>query len=396
MVPSTTPSSPTYCRVDTSSLGTDTATDGTDKNGNSKNQQPRLVVVRYYLDRPGYDLHNSSSRVWKDPPAIVKAPDISAFLEEQEIIPPTSTITTTTTLVEAFLDTFGSFMVLEICAENGIEFDFTETTPQRPGILSIRLTDLRDQDGGGGGLQKQFSQAQIPQRCNTSPVGLFAFSMTVCFDALAVLDDLSDSAVEDSWVLIFGPYALFVSGLLQFVVGLNEIARNNVFGATAFLGFGCFWLANGTILILRFYFPEQISEDLTGTSVVGNFVRELMIMIFSCTLWYQSLTMNKLLTGLLSTLIVYLLFAALTGWVVAAKWIKMILGFVLTVEGLYMFFAELTNEVYQHEKINMHLWNKKGSSSELVGAAGRINKLQSRAIELRRASIDTRASTARH
>jgi hypothetical protein len=62
----------------------------------------------------------------------------------------------------------------------------------------------------------------------------------------------------------------------------------------------------------------------------------------------------------------------------------MILGFVLAVEGLYMFFAELTNEVYQREKIRMYTW-KKDSSSELVGAAGRINMLQSRAIELRTA-----------
>jgi succinate-acetate transporter protein len=349
-------------------------------------------------------LHNSSSRLWRNPPAIVQAPDIEAFLQEQGIIiPPNSNSTNATTtnatnattlmMVEAFLDTFGSFMLLEICAENGIEFDFSETSAQRPGILNIRLTDMREeqqqqqqQDGGGGGFQtkQSVSQIQPQQRCNTSPVGLFAFSMTVCFDALYVLDDLRDAAVEDSWALTFGPYALFVSGLLQFVVGVNEISRNNIYGATSFLGFGCFWLANGTQLILQFYFPEHISPDITGPAVVGNLVRELMIMIFSCTLWYQSLTMNKLLTGLLSTLIVYLLCASLSGWFVACKWIKMILGFLLTVEGLYMFFVELTNEVYQHEKINMHLWKKDSSGCELMGAAGRINTLQSSVIQLRK------------
>ena len=217
--------------------------------------------------------------------------------------------------------------------------------------------------------------------------------MTVAFDALFILNGLVDQAVEDSFVLTFGPYAFFVSGLLQFVVGLNEISRNNIFGATAFLGFGCFWLANGTQLIFSMYFPDQIPNDLIGAPVVGNFLREILIMFFACALWYQTLILNKLLTGLVSTLVVYLLVASLTGWTDVCKWMKMILGFVLTLEGLVLFFAELTNEVYQREVIPLFPW-KKDSPSEVLGAAGRVNTLQSRAIELRTARASVRNPVA--
>lgn len=345
-----------------------------------------LVVVRYFLDRRGYDIHNSSSRLWNNPPVPYStAFDIATFLDRQGIKKKDDS----KMLVELFLDKFGSFMLLEACAEHSVKFDFTGATPENPGILNIRLTDL---DDALAGLDKADATAASShsnqQRCNTSPVGLFAFSMTVALDTLNVLRTLLgeyDGSVDDSFVLVWGPYAFFVSGLLQLLVGWNEIHRNNVYGATAFMSFGCFWLANGTKLILTSYFPEEIPENLLGSDAVGNFVREFYIMMFACALFIQTLSMNKLTTALISILIVYLLAASLTGWNVVFEWIKMILGWIVSLFAFYLFVAELTNEVYQREVFNMLPWNIY-SPVEFFGAPGRVNNLKVKAIDLRRAT----------
>ena len=44
------------------------------------------------------------------------------------------------------------------------------------------------------------------------------------------------------------------------VVGILEVFRNNVYGATAFMAFGSFWLANGIQMLIRTYFPEEIPD----------------------------------------------------------------------------------------------------------------------------------------
>jgi hypothetical protein len=94
----------------------------------------RVVAVRYFLDRPGYGLHTSAMRLWWHPPAICDARAIRDFLQVQGIALPGL-------LVELYLDQFRSFMSLEACQENFIEWDFTTTSAAQPGHL------LR---GGGG------------------------------------------------------------------------------------------------------------------------------------------------------------------------------------------------------------------------------------------------------
>jgi hypothetical protein len=362
------------------------------------NQNPneeRIVVVRYYLDRPGYDLSNSSSRLWINPPSPVTTPsDIMQFLHNEGIKSNDESDPSHNLLVELFLDTYQTFMLLEACHDYNIHFDFSTASATAPGILNIRLTDLNDSPNSqnpsmnNGGSNNNGSNTN-PPRCNTSPVGLFAFAMTVGLDALNVLRELTEdesSALNKSFLLIFGPYAFFVSGLVQFVVGLNEISRNNIYGATAFLAFGSFWLANGTSLILNTYFPDEIPVEIAEApqTAVANFVRELYILLFACALFKQTLAMNKLTTGLLGTLIIYLLAASLTGWHDVFLWMKMVLGFVLSIYGLFLFYAELTNEVYNRTVVDLYPWHA-NSSEEAFGAAGRANGLQSMAIDLRTA-----------
>merc|ERR1711985_155484 len=88
------------------------------------------------------------------------------------------------------------------------------------------------------------------------------------------------TVVAHSYMLLYGPYAFFVGGVLQLLVGMWEVTRNNIYGATAFSCFGCFWMANGTMLTLKTYFPSQLSDEVLhgGADEWGHFIRELYIL----------------------------------------------------------------------------------------------------------------------
>lgn len=352
---------------------------GVNKNTNGETTTERVVVVRYYLDRPGYNLDNSSARLWKNPPTVCTAVDIAAFLHQEGILKHGIASAQRRLLVEIYLDKFGSFMILEACG-NDIEFDFARVTLEEPGILNIRLTDLMEE------ATVTASTSSAPQRCNTSPVGLFAFSLTLGLESADKLGTLVSGTVDESFVLIWGPYAFFVSGLLQLLVGLNEISRNNIYGATAFMAFGCFWLANGTKLILMNYFPDEIPESLfVASDPTGEFIRNMYIAVFVCILFKQTLVMNKLTTTLIGLLIIQLFATSVAGWSLAAEWIQMIMGWIVSLFAFFLSFAELTNEVYRREVINLYPW-REGGPGEIFGAAGKVNALHSEAIELRTAN----------
>jgi succinate-acetate transporter protein len=310
----------------------------------SPDEVSRMVVVRYFLDRPGYNLDNSSSRLWKNPQATCSPADIAAFLSDQGIRDDSDK----SLLVEVYLDKFCSYMLLEVCAEDGVLFNFTGTTIQQPGILNIRLTDLAATEA------EKHSHAQVAveaaprqQFCNTSHIGLFAFSMTVALETAELFGRLVPGTVDESFNLIWGPYAFFVSGLLQLIVGMWEVTRNNIYGATAFMAFGSFWLANGLKLILVNYFPDEIPSELLGASdPTGNCIRNLWILAFVCVLFKETLVMNKLSSALIALLVCMLAATALTGWSLAMEWIQLIMGCFVSSLAFYVFAAEFTNEVY--------------------------------------------------
>jgi succinate-acetate transporter protein len=313
----------------------------------SSDEVARMVVVRYFLDRPGYDLDNSSSRLWKNPPATCSPADIAAFLREQGIRDDSDK----KLLVELYLDKFRSYMLLEVCAEDDVQFNFIHTTIHQPGILNIRLTDSAATEAERNS-HAPFAPEAAPRQqvCNTSPIGLYAFSMTVALETAELFGRLVPGTVDESFVLIYGPYAFFVSGLLQLIVGMWEVTRNNIYGATAFMAFGSFWLANGLKLILVNYFPDEIPSELLGASdPTGNFIRNLWILLFVCVLFKETLVMNKLSSALIALLVCMLAATALSGWSEAMEWIQLIMGCFVSSLAFYVFAAEFTNEVYHRQ-----------------------------------------------
>jgi uncharacterized protein len=345
---------------------------------NNRDENVRLVIVRYFLDRAGYGLQQSSARIWRTAPPICRIGDILEFLHEQGI----KDSEDETLLAEVYLDKFESYMSLD-CLDEGIYFDFSAATRTDPGILNFRLTDLQS-----GELIQSTAKAESTATgfCTASPVGLFAFSLTIILEVAHIFGKLVNYSVHPSFKLIWGPYAFFVSGLLQVIAGLIEASRNNIYGATAFMTFGCFWLANGTQIILTTYFPDQIpAEYLEAGDPVGNFIRNIYITAFLCVLLKQTFVSSKLSSLLIGVVLVFVFVSAISGWSTAFEWVQVILGTIVSLLAFYVYGAEFTNEVYQEEVFYMHPWSEE-SSKQIFAAAGTSSSLQSRAAMLRAAT----------
>lgn len=382
----------------------------------------RLVVVRYYLDRPGYNLDNASARFWKNPPKVCHANDIKEFLTSQGIIDDKSTKNTlgmiddddeddgkivcspqkqqqkdsnnnaADILVEVYMPSFGAFIVLDVAEESGICYDFSNATKMEPTRIDIRLTDLNEimtgsnkQNGGGGNYD--CSSSSSPPQCSMSIAGLFGFVMINGLEGTYMLMKLTSEYgfVAESYMLIYGPYAFFVGGLLQLLAGMWEVKRNNIYGATAFSCFGSFWMAKGTIYTLKTYFPSQLSDEIldSGADEWGHFIVELYVLLLVLALLKVTFTMNKTTTALICTLIIKLVFAAIEEFHEVLLWIHCVLTFLLSFFAGYVFYAEFVNEVYQPAPFDLIAWNPSSSSEEAFGARGRLNGLQPRALQLR-------------
>lgn len=375
----------------------------TDEDAEEKDADPRrrMVVVRYFLDRPGYGFHNSAARFWFDPPDVCMSRHVHTFLREQGIA-------LDGLLIEVYLDKFQAFMLLEACEANLIQWNFGGTNIHDPGVLNVRLTDLaraemdeKGLSGSGHGSSSNLANCgggSSPHppivMANTIPAGLLSFAMMVGLETAALMGQMFPGTVSASFALAWGPYMLFVGGLLQIIVGTLQVFRNNIYGAIAFLGFGSFWLANGTVVTLQTFLASDgtmAADELAGMAdPVGGFIRTMYIFAFSCVLLKQTLVMNKLSTTLISLLCSKLAFQALAQWFEAARYGQLASGWLTSIFAFYVFTTELTNAVYHREVFPVYKWSDKTSPEEVFGAQGRGGTLFSKAARLRRASQPNR------
>jgi succinate-acetate transporter protein len=79
---------------------------------------------------------------------------------------------------------------------------------------------------------------------NPAPAGIFSFASTTF---MLSLFNLGTRHINHPNVVV--GMAIFTGGLLQFIAGMWEFPRGNVFGATAFSSYGAFWMSYATIFI---------------------------------------------------------------------------------------------------------------------------------------------------
>ncbi|TFK33288.1 FUN34 transmembrane protein [Crucibulum laeve] len=89
------------------------------------------------------------------------------------------------------------------------------------------------------------SYQRYPSRiANPGPAGLFSFASTTF---MLSMFNVSARGIHVPNLVI--GMAIFAGGLIQFMAGMWEFPRGNVFGATAFSSYGAFWMSYATIFI---------------------------------------------------------------------------------------------------------------------------------------------------
>lgn len=183
----------------------------------------RLVCIRYFMTvTPPAE---GSLVKWYDAPLEFNGVDLKAALESKGI-------SLANHLAQVYEPTMRGFANLDP------DVVFTFLPQQRALFLNVRLTPLNtgvlisDQ-----ACAKQTTVVETTAIANPGSLGLFAFALTTGFLMLEVA-----GAVESGFVYTVAPCALMYGGLVQLLVGMWEIKRNNLFGAAAFTSYGAFWM----------------------------------------------------------------------------------------------------------------------------------------------------------
>lgn len=326
--------------------------------------EPRLVVVRCFFEGPWYGLHNPVERIWVDPPELCSPADLRLFLREQYIALPGL-------LGNVYLDKFQSFMLIEECEENRIEWDFGETSPREPGILNICLSDLQN----------------ARTHANSILLALFSLSIMEALETTVLMGAMFPGFVNRSFPLAFGPYMLFAGGFLLALVGISQ---DTWYGAVAFLGFGTFWFSNGLEVILETHFSSEgtYAESLLNGPVakVGAFVHIMFMFAFVCDLWDKPFLSSKLTTILVSLLCVKLIVQAFRllqedhdG---ALAYMQLIFGWATSAFAFWVFLVEVTSEVHKKQFCHTFKWPEEHSPEDVVAVSGMVDTLESNAVRL--------------
>ena len=173
---------------------------------------------------------------------------------------------------------------------------------------------------------------------NPAPVGLLAFGMTT------VLLNLHNAGIFEmnSMILAMG---IFYGGLAQVIAGIMEAKKNNVFGLTAFLSYGFFWLTLvGLIVIPKMGWAAAPSESAMVAYLI-------MWGIFTFCLFFGTLRISGALQFVFATLTILFFLLALgdsTGNAALKKFTGYE-GIVCGASAIYTGVGILLNEV--HSKI---------------------------------------------
>ncbi|KAJ6533937.1 GPR1/FUN34/yaaH family-domain-containing protein [Mycena vulgaris] len=130
---------------------------------------------------------------------------------------------------------------------------------------------------------------------NPGPMGLFSFASTAF---ILSMFNVQTRGITHPNVVV--GMAIFAGGLTQFIAGMWEFPRGNVFGATAFSSYGAFWMSYATIFIPSSGVIAAYSDPDEFANAVGIYlVAWLMVTVFFLLAVIRK---NRAYTALLSAL----------------------------------------------------------------------------------------------
>jgi succinate-acetate transporter protein len=145
---------------------------------------------------------------------------------------------------------------------------------------------------------KNLRSAINPPVPNPAPLGLFAFGLTTALLQVkhTRIGGSDEDDLEGVEAIVLG-FAMCFGGLLQVIAGISEIRRNNIFGYTAFLLYGGFWMSLGVMDIVQ-VLAEGHSYPGGGhdpTPPNPKAVQAMLFLagVFTFVLWICSFKLNK-------------------------------------------------------------------------------------------------------
>ncbi|KIK66691.1 hypothetical protein GYMLUDRAFT_55397 [Collybiopsis luxurians FD-317 M1] len=168
-----------------------------------------------------------------------------------------------------------------------------------------RATDVEEYGPGSG---DPVSYQRYPSHiANPGPMGLFSFASTTF---ILSMYNVGTRGISHTNVVL--GMALFAGGLTQFIAGMWEFPRGNVFGATAFASYGSFWMSYATIFIPASGIQAAYSDPDEFANAVGIFLIAWFMITFFFLL--AVLRRNVAFSVLLTALDLALLMLSIAEW----------------------------------------------------------------------------------
>jgi succinate-acetate transporter protein len=137
-----------------------------------------------------------------------------------------------------------------------------------------------------------------PPTPNPAPLGLYGFGLTTALLQIVHTrisgSSAADAAGTEAWVLGF---AMFFGGLAQLLAGLGEVKRNNLFGYTAFVMYGGFWMSVSLVIAINMLQNDGIVPNAKAAESMLFLMGIPTVVLFICT--FKKNATLSLLFGLL-------------------------------------------------------------------------------------------------
>ena len=170
---------------------------------------------------------------------------------------------------------------------------------------------------------------------NPAPLGLLGFGMTT------ILLNLHNAGLFPLDSMIMG-MGIFVGGLAQVIAGIEEWKKNNTFGATAFTGYGFFWIS----LVATWVLPAMGLARKTEPAEMGYYLA--LWGLFTLGMFVGTLRLNRALQVVFGSLVALFFLLALRDFTGSAA-IGAVAGWVgigCGLSAVYASVAQVLNEVY--------------------------------------------------
>ncbi|CAA7259419.1 unnamed protein product [Cyclocybe aegerita] len=205
-------------------------------------------------------------------------------------------------------------------------------------MSSEKANDLQVEEAGSDRPTSPVGPKAYPSRiANPAPAGIFSFASTTF---MLSMYNVNVRGVHEPNVVV--GMAIFTGGLLQFMAGMWEFPRGNVFGATAFSSYGCFWMSYATIFIPASGILAAYDNDPQG---LRNALGIYLVTWFMVTFLFALVCIRKnnsfvILLSVLTIAFILLASAEFTGKAVLTK-AGGVFGIITALIAYYIGFSEM-------------------------------------------------------